>query len=230
MPFYFKLSLTAFVCVLAVGYAMSTINIFFCTPVDKDLGIIASIGQRYTGSESITKLESKIDSTMKFYLKSEEERTIIMNWIDAGATKASYTTVEPILQKRCVLCHMSFAPLTSYKNVSKFTESDPGMSVQYLTKVSHIHIFGMATFFIFITVIFGFSQFNFYVKTVLMTIPFVAIILDILSFWLTKYNSNFALMIVVAGSMMGISFALLYFGILYDIWLRREAKKEILLA
>ena len=64
-----------------------------------------------------------------------------------GATRAAFVTdVNPIIEKRCLICHDGSNPhipnLTGYDNVKKVTEADTGTPIATLIRVSHIHLFG----------------------------------------------------------------------------------------
>ena len=62
------------------------------------------------------------------------------------------------------------------------------------------------------------------VKVILVLLPFVAITLDIGSWWLTAYVSHlFAYTLMLGGSLMGVAFLLQFLFVMYGLWLQRPS-------
>ena len=74
---------------------------------------------------------------------------------DAPAFRAD---VNPIIEKRCLICHDGSNPhipnLTGFDNVKKVTEATPARR-STLVRVSHIHLFGMTFIFFIMGLIFS---------------------------------------------------------------------------
>jgi hypothetical protein len=99
------------------------------------------------------------------------------------------------------------------------TEQDTGADVFTLVRVSHIHLFGLT----FIFFIMGLMYSHAYVRPVwfkctIVALPFVAVILDISSWYLTKLYHPFAWVVMLAGGLMGISFAFMWVTTMYQLW------------
>ena len=85
----------------------------------------------------------------------------------------------------------------------------------------------MSFIFMFTSFIFAFSETTSrLVRSVLIAIPFVAIWLDIGSWWFTKFEPVFAYTVIGGGILMGFSLAGQIGLSLYEMWLRHvpEAK------
>ena len=61
-----------------------------------------------------------------------------------------------------------------------------------------------------------------HLKFVSITIPFLAIWLDIGSWWLTKYKPVFAYAVIIGGLLMGLSLAIQICFSLYEMWLKED--------
>ncbi|GAV20643.1 hypothetical protein MMIC_P1615 [Mariprofundus micogutta] len=113
---------------------------------------------------------------------------------------------------------MGLPPLTSYSDVKKLTESDQGASIQSLVRISHIHLFGIAFILFFVGRIFILCEMPVVLKRITVAIPFFAILLDILSWYVTKIVPGFAVMVVLAGALMGLSLGIQIIVSLYQMW------------
>jgi hypothetical protein len=60
-----------------------------------------------------------------------------------------------------------------------------------------------------------------YLKSVLIALPFLAILVDIGSWWLTKVSLTFAYTVIIAGGVMGLAFLLQWLICAHQIWFLR---------
>lgn len=178
----------------------------------------------YRGSADHTRLEAALLGPMSGMLPGFEAQQII-HWIHAGAKEGEFkAAIQPILQNRCLGCHDGNSPglpkLVEYQDVSEVTQSDHGVSIATLVRVSHIHLFGLTVVFAVVGFIFSHAYVKWkYVKSVIMTIPFLAIFLDIASWWLTKWGSPlFGYAVVIGGALMAASFAFQWLVSMYQMW------------
>ena len=180
----------------------------------------------YAGSQA-TRLETALRGPMAPML-SRPEATQIITWIHDGADEVAYrANIEPIVSKRCIACHsgtnnQNIPKIVAFSDVSALIATDEGASIVTLIKVSHIHLFGL-TFIFSIT---GFIFSHAYVKTrflksVVLALPFIAIFLDIASWFLTKVSPLFAFVVMGGGAIMAISFAVQWGLSLYQMWFLR---------
>lgn len=72
----------------------------------------------------------------------------------------------------------------------------------------------------FTSFIFAFSERSRILRSVLIAIPFVAIWLDIGSWWFTKFRPLFAYTVIGGGILMGLSLAVQICLSLYEMWLQ----------
>ena len=173
-------------------------------------------------------LVSAMKGSMYQYVLDDEDIETVTNWVQDGATKEGYEkSVAPIMATSCVSCHnptstmsgaMPGLPLTSYDEVHKYSE--PGYSWTKMAKQAHVHLFGIGTFLVLVTGIFAFTTFRPWFRTSLISVSWVALILDVLCWWLTKYEHSFAYIIVGAGAAMsGAAIAMCVLAAL-DMWVR----------
>lgn len=149
----------------------------------------------------------------------------ISDWVDEEAPENSFAQVKTILDKDCIKCHspasgLGIPPLTTYAEVKKVTGTDLGESIKKLARVSHIHLFGISFIFLTTGFIFSLSTMHRHLKFASVTIPFLAIWLDIGSWWLTKYKPVFAYTVIIGGLLMGLSLAIQICFSLYEVWFK----------
>lgn len=150
------------------------------------------------------------------------ERDIILKWAKEGADKEKYAAhVEGIIQNRCLFCHdgvINPIKLKSYDDIAILTEKDTGASRSSLEKVSHIHLFGLAFIFYVVNRIFMHVEMKDGWKSVLVALPFAAIMIDIISWWLTKFSwPFFAYIVYISGIIMAFCFAFQVLISMYQI-------------
>jgi len=152
------------------------------------------------------------------------ERQVILGWVASGASQAGYEkTVKPIMDNHCIACHNGADPskpnLTSFEGVSKVVTKDNGMSLPTLVRVSHIHLFGITFIFFIVSSIFVHAYIRpLWVKCVVIAFPFLTILMDITSWYLTKLIPGFAWMLIVSGVLMGLSFTIQWATSMYQMW------------
>ena len=116
---------------------------------------------------------------------------------------------------------MSIPPLTSFVAVQKVAKADTGTSLADLAEVSHIHLFGISIIFLLTGAIFALSKTPIWVRVSLVVIPYLTILMDIGSWWLTKYldPAFFAYVVVIGGACMGLALAAQIFIALWEMWI-----------
>lgn len=220
-----KILNTVFLLTIGLGYIMALINMYYTHQGrDGKPGLsIEDIVIMYHGSNTQTRLGSAINGIMEPNLKYKSDKEVILKWIHAGAEKAEYeNNVAPILNRDCTHCHNpsinpSLPDLTDFAGVSKVAHAG-GASLPVLVRVSHIHLFGIAFILYFIGRIFLLCDINVYVKRVAVVIPFAAMLLDVLSWFITKSISGFAYVVVLSGALMGLSMAVQILLSVYQMW------------
>ncbi|AMK76782.1 MULTISPECIES: hypothetical protein [Methylomonas] len=212
---------------IAIGYLFSLGQIYFSHQgLDGNPGIsVKDVAIAYHGSPEQTRLAAAINGPMAGNLKSEQDKTVILDWIDSGAQQAIYETqVAPILKRDCQSCHspasgMPVPPLTSYEHVVKLTESDRGASIPSLVRVSHIHLFGIAFILYMVGKLFVLCEIPVWLKRLTIGMPFLSMLTDIFAWYLTRETPSFAYLLVISGALMGLSLNFQVMLSLYQMWL-----------
>ena len=226
-----KLLHTSFLLLVGVGYLMA-ISFLYVVSVNKDgkPGIsIEDIAASYYGNRSGTRLEAAIRGPMAGYLQ-EEERHHVVAWLKDGAPQAGYEQeIKAIVDKNCIACHskaagMNLPDFTGYQGLREYAQVDTGMSVMSLLRLSHINLFGISLLLFALGYIFILSEVNVWFKRFLVLSPMVAVFVDILAWFLTKWDSHYAIVVVGAGAVLGFSMAAQIFISLYQIWFLKRPK------
>jgi hypothetical protein len=220
-----KVLFTGYLTTVAVGYLMALIQILFTHGMaDGKFGLsIDDIVYSYYGNRSGTLLETKLNGSMKENA-SERERFVIMQWVRDGADQDEFVEsgAEKIIQDRCVMCHSkgaSIPDLGDFNVLKELTKEDEGATFGSLTRVSHIHLFGISFIFMFVGLIFSFSETSTVkYKCIAIGMPYVFLLVDILSWWLTKLHPMFAWLVVFAGAGMAVSFLFMWTISVLEMW------------
>ncbi len=229
-----KLLYTFFMLLLGVGYVFAMLLIFIDTSYeDGTPGLsVEDINIKYRGNRSGTRLEQALIGKMKAYRTNKESSTIT-SWIHKGASEAEFNkTIKPILQTKCLICHnpalgLNIPDLSNYEAVTALGKMDMGDPVAVLVRVSHIHLFGMAIMFYLLGRIFVLAEMPVLLKRIIVIIPFAAILIDIGSWWFTKYTSPvFAYTVMAGGAVFGFTFVVQSLVSFYQMWFYKGSFKN----
>lgn len=220
-----RILFTAALITLGLGYAFAMIQVYQThAGLDGKSGITANdIAIAYSGNANANRLQTALLGAMSANAPSKERR-LLMDWAADGADKAQYDqTIKPLVDNRCMRCHDGTEPsapaIGTYDALAEFTKPDTGMSLATLVRVSHIHLFGMTFIFFILGFIFSHARVQpTWAKSVVVATPFVMMVTDIGSWYLTKLNTGFAWIIIVSGALMGMSFAFQWCVAMYQIW------------
>jgi len=180
----------------------------------------------YSGTHKDSRLEAALKGPMIDNIDPADSATISA-WINKGADDTVYTkTIQPILEANCYACHDGSNPhrpnLTKVDVVKDLTAVDTGASIYTLIRVSHIHLFGITFIFFIMGHIFSHALVKpVWLKCTVIGLPFVSLILDIGSWYLTKINPNFAWVVYLSGIGMALSFTFMWFTSMYQMWFMR---------
>jgi hypothetical protein len=165
---------------------------------------------------------------MEANLKYKSDKDFILKWLETGAAEPEYDDhIAPILNRDCVTCHTPALPdLSNYTGVSEVARAG-GATLPYLIRVSHIHLFGIAFILYFIGKLFLLCEVNVVVKRIAMAIPFAAMLLDVMSWFITKSFPEFAYVVVASGVLMGVSMAMQILLSIYQMWFYPSKIKTI---
>ncbi len=102
-------------------------------------------------------------------------------------------------------------------------ELGPRPSFKNLVAEGHFHLFGMSSFFFGLTLLVLFTGLSVKEKTWLVILPYAAVVVDNVSFMITRFGGpRFAYLTAVAGTLMGITFTILWFAVLNEIFRKSE--------
>ncbi len=220
-----KLLFTGYLSTIAAGYLMALIQILLTHGMaDGQFGLsLNDIVYSYYGDRSGSVLESKLNGSMKFNAP-DQDRFKIIQWVRDGATETEYQKeIKAIVDQKCVVCHNadagSLPDFAKFENLKKVSESSEGATFKSLTRLSHIHLFGISFIFMFVGIIFSFSTgIPGKYKYPAIVMPYLFLLIDIASWWLTKLSPHFAWLVIVAGAGLGVSFAFMWSVSMYQMW------------
>ncbi|MEC9363540.1 MAG: hypothetical protein VYC42_09975 [Pseudomonadota bacterium] len=218
--------LSCFLITVGLGF-LSAMVYLFLQDIDPHrrmgMSAVPAVAAKYYGARSNTRLESALRGAMSGRV-SEAEREQLIAWIRSGASEDTFPTVKPILERACVACHnpqsgLPVPPLTTYAQVRKQAEIDTGYSLLQLARVSHVHLFGISILFLLTGAIFALSEISWKWRLAIVATPYLAMWADIGSWWITKYDPAFAVVVVTAGALIGLALAVQIFVALWEMWI-----------
>ena len=227
LPVTVRVLFSSFLIMIGIGYLMALSYMFLVdVKPGRDVGerLVESLSEKYHGSTSGTRLEAALNGTMADKLTAAE-RDQVFQWIHAGATRDGYAKIEPLFTQKCVTCHsaqsgMPIPPLTSFEDVQKVIAIDTGESLLQLARVSHVHLLGISIIFLLTGAIFSLSVTPIWFRVSVLALPYLSIIMDIGSWWVTKYyDPAFAYIVILGGALMGLTLACQIFVSLWDMWI-----------
>lgn len=227
LPITLRALFSSFLIVIGIGY-LTALSYLFLVDVEphrkEGQRVVEGISEKYHGSTSGTRLEAALKGTMADKL-TPAERDQVLQWVHAGASRDGYAIIAPILTQKCATCHnarsgLPVSPLTSFEEVQKVTQIDTGLSLLQLARVSHVHLFGISIIFLLTGAIFSLSGTPTWFRVVVLIAPYLAIVMDIGSWWVTKYYSPvFAYVVLLGGAFMGLSLACQILISLWEMWI-----------
>ncbi len=175
----------------------------------------------YYGNRSGSKLESRLNGSMK-EMGTPEGRLDIIKWVRNGAPETGWEPhFKNIFKQYCVQCHGSVPgtpDFSKYEEVKKVAKIDEGASIQTLIRSSHIHLFGISFIFFFVGFIFSFAVgVPKWLKISAIAIPFAFLIVDVFSWWLTRWNPNFAWFTLIGGFGYSVASTIMWFISMYQM-------------
>jgi len=230
LPFLQRLVLSLVLIVLGVGYLIATYNLYLTYNLtDGEPGLtVSDLRRAFYGRRDNTKLASKIHGgSMEQFLRKAGDKEKILTWIQDGAEQGTYeTTVRPILAENCIRCHnpaglQRFAPLTSYEEVMTVTQIDRGEPVALWARVAHTHIQSIGLVFLILAGAFSFTSVRHSLKVVVVTLPFIMLLIDFGARFLAKYWPDFVYVMLASGASIGLLFAIMILVPIYEMWLKR---------
>jgi hypothetical protein len=233
MPYSQRVLFTATLLLFGLGYLFAlTLIVVTYAGVAGGSGKMVSyqdIVVAYSGNAEASRLEAALSGPMRTMLAPDESQPII-NWLHRGASRADFErVVGPIIEKRCLICHNGSNPhipnLTGYDNVKKMAALNTGTPVSRLVLLTHIHLFGLTLVFFAMGMIFSHAYMRpVWLKCAVIASPFLAIVTDISSWYLTKLFHPFAWLVIGGGALMAACFAFMWVLSMYQLWFSKPPK------
>jgi hypothetical protein len=227
LPLTLRALFSSFLLLMGIAYLMA-LFLLFLVDVDQHermgMGLVSGIVAKYHGTSGRgTRLEAALRGVMADKI-DPVDRDRVLRWLRAGAPAAGYAAIKLIFDKNCVACHNASSapqlpPLANYQDIRKLTQIDTGPSLAQLAQVSHVHLFGISIVFLLTGVIFSMTETPVWLRVSLVVIPYLAILADIGSWWLTRFDPVFGIVVVVGGALMGLSLAGQILIALWEMWL-----------
>lgn len=215
-----------FLITIGLGTLFAVVYVYFTHEgLDGKPGVsVDDIRIAYYGEHRQTRLGTALNGAMAGNLPSAEKKQEIIDWIEGGRDRQAFEDkVAPIFNTYCIMCHsaesgLGLPPLTSYEDVLKLTEVDTGASIQSLVRVSHIHLFGIAFILFLLGRIFILCEMPVMVKRITVAIPFLTMLVDILSWYATKIWPGFSWAVYIGGGLTIFSIGCQILVSLYQMW------------
>lgn len=103
-------------------------------------------------------------------------------------------------------------------DLDSLQENLPAPSPQNLVAEAHFHLFGMSSFFFSLCLLGLLTSLADKVKIIIISLAFVSIIVDNLSFFATRFGGPaFSYLTVFSGALMGIVFTILWLSVAWEL-------------
>lgn len=228
MPAPIKALFAGYLLVIGIGLCMAGLQIMLTHGMaDGKVGLsINDIVYSYYGDRSGSTLAAKLNGSMQDKAPIEVRQDII-KWAEAGAPEAQWEThYKAVFAQHCTMCHSQIPGIpnfTNYEEVQSVAETDQGASISGLTRVSHIHLFGISFIFFFMAFIFSFAvNIPKRRKMIVIAIPFAFLIIDVMSWWLTKLSPHFAWFTIIGGIGYSLASAYMWFTSMFQMFLYKS--------
>jgi len=225
-----KIALSLFLILAGIGYLLGFLNILLhYQMVDGEAGLsLKDVQMTYYGSRDKTSLEKAIDASMRGYFATDNDYDATKEWLSDGGTEKGWDSeIKAIFDKSCNSCHSSAAKVAgvsteTYADTSNYLAQDTGKSIPRLVHVSHTHVLATAPLVFILVLILFMTSFPMKFKSAAAIFSFCAVFLDIGSWWLAKLSPAFAVLVMIGGMCLGLSFGLLALAPLYEMWLKKK--------
>ncbi|PCJ21545.1 MAG: hypothetical protein COB02_02815 [Candidatus Cloacimonadota bacterium] len=176
----------------------------------------------------ISILEYKIKGSMRKYLETEEEYNLVYQWIKKKGNDQFYTEkVAVIIEESCIDCHSpdekaSFADFTDYQTLKSTTIFSYKPYLISMLRKAHPHMLMIPFIFLPLSLLIYFTPLASGKKSLLINAPFIFILIDINSWFLTIFNKNFSIFILIGGGLQALIFFINLFICFYYLWIYKD--------
>jgi hypothetical protein len=97
-----------------------------------------------------------------------------------------------------------------------------------LVRLSHIHLFGFTMIFFIMGLVFSHAYMRpVWLKCAIIVTPWVGIVADVSSWYMTKLFAWFGYVVVGGGAIMGLCFAFMWVVSMYQMWFYKLPEKVV---
>ncbi|MDT8319342.1 MAG: hypothetical protein RQ826_02320 [Xanthomonadales bacterium] len=226
LPISMRVLFTSALLVLGLGYLFAALYVFAAhSGADTRSGLsVDDIKITYSGSTETTQLESALRGPMSGMLP-QRDLAVMLKWIREGADKRAFESeIETIIEDNCLSCHDGSNPhlsnLDGYENIQEVVAQDTGADLFTLVRVSHIHLFGLTFIFFIVGFIFSHAYVRpVWLKATIVAFPFAGVMVDVIGWYITKVFTPFAWIVMLAGAVNALSFAVMWIISMYQMWI-----------
>lgn len=231
LPVSIKALFSGYLLVVGLGLSMAGLQVFMVHGMaDGKPGLsVDDIVYSYYGDRTGSRLEGKLNGSMKD-MGTPQARLDIIKWVRNGAPETEWEPhIKGVFAQNCVKCHSvipGIPDFTKFEEAKKVAQVNEGASIQTLTRISHIHLFGISFIFFFVGFIFSFAVgVPRWLKILAIVTPFGFLIMDVLSLWLTKWNPNFAWFTIIGGFGYSIASTFMWVTSMYQMFIMPRNRK-----
>ena len=221
-----KMALSTFLISVLIGTGSAIVMLGLLLS-DAESGFVLPTMEKVKIKYSYPAVISSMKTTMYEYVADDEDIVVVEKWIESGKKNDQHfiDNVLPIFEADCTSCHSKSStktkaapniPLKTYEDILITTEA--GYSWGSMARQAHLHLFGIGTFLAILSIIMSFSSIREPIKMILISAASIALWVDVLGWWLTKYFVNFAYVIFGAGGIMSSSIIAMAALCLADLW------------
>jgi hypothetical protein len=146
----------------------------------------------------------------------------------ATAVGLSPDAVQASLAPDMPMTHMSHGQMSAEREIDLDELSGAAkvwIRTPLLIQTSHTHLFGQTLIAGLLGLIFLFSSLREWVKSLILSLPFIGTIVDIGGMWLTRFAwPPLAVLVIIGGSLFALGYLLITVISLYELWMRKEAQ------
>ncbi len=225
----FKLAVTVFLVVIAASLAASGMLLRHSAVSEQSDSIFPDkedLKVRFGASP----LEAAIHGNMGKYLRPSRDRDQVIEWLRKGGERTGfYEKVEPILARHCLSCHGASSTVAAGVSLVLYSDVQPysaqrGPSTKKLIKQTHIHLFGIGSALVLISLLVSITRLHILVRAAFAVLPLSALLADVACWWWIRVWDGAAHLGWFAGLMLFVSAGVSILLIMVDLWLPRSTK------
>lgn len=220
-----KFLFSGYLLVVAIGYGLTVAQILLHRGVaDGKFGLsLNDIAYRHYGSRPASVLESKVNGSMGNESPADA-RSKIIHCVRKGSEQSTHDAqikqrFEEYYQDGHELQN-GLANSPQFGDIQGRTRSDEGVTSSSLIQVFHTRVLGGALVFMFVGLIFALSTgVPCELKCMPISMVYGSFLLELASWWLTKFDVRFALLRSIGDGCLTLAFVFMSTVSMYEMWI-----------